>query len=172
MNSRTSTTSSSINTTARLLAIPLAGTGSINQGSVSLTGASTTFVNQVRGGDWITINGEQLQVGTVTSNTVLTFRTPLVQANLTGQAMTLFPAEGFRSGIEFPVYIKSRSTNTDVIFVGVSSNPSRDGTDLSPTSKMFSLAIGECSPVIFARDLRNYYTQSVTASQRFDVIID
>ncbi len=84
--------------------VKIKGTVTVYTTNTTVTGSSTEFVTNVRVGDYITIVGSKYQVGTITSNTVLTL-TSTPSANNSGNVA--FIQQG-------PKYIKNVSSNENV----------------------------------------------------------
>jgi hypothetical protein len=167
------TTSATPNTNARLLIITITGTITATQNSATVTGSGTTFLDQLNVGDRITIASVEYIIKSIESNTSLTLTAAYAGTTASGLSITSVPEVNYQSGgTSFIAIIKADNTNTADMRFGRSMNPAGDGTDLSDTARTWQLGPGEVSPAFSARNLKNYFSRSAVASQKFCVMIN
>jgi hypothetical protein len=164
------TTSATPNINTQICRLPVTGTITATQNSTTITGAGTFFTNQLNGGDIIRIAGVDYRVLRVESNTSLTLVDQYVATGASGLTITRFESMAIGGGSQRFVQILSRETNTGTLFVGVSRNPTKDGTDISDIARSQAIGVGQ-SIYILASDLRDVYIQSPVASQAYSINI-
>jgi 5-deoxy-D-glucuronate isomerase len=164
------TTSGTPSQNTKLCSLPVTGTITATQNSQAIVGVGTTFFNQVNPGDVINIAGVEYSVLAVIDNLNLTIAKSYVATTASGLTITKTESQAVGAGAKRYVQILSRDTNTGVLYIGESKNPSKDGTDITATVRSQAIGIGQ-SIFIFASDLRNFYIQSPVASQAYSINI-
>ncbi|GAB4146888.1 MAG: hypothetical protein OHK0017_07920 [Patescibacteria group bacterium] len=159
-------TSSTPNTNTRLFSI--VGTVSI-AGSATVTGSGTSFLNELKVGDRITIGSETRRITAISNNTSLTVNEAFA-ATATGQVASYIPSE-FDGGARV-VSIKASNINTGSVFIGMSQNTAKDGADVTSTTRVWRLAPGEVMPPFTCADPSILYDQSDVATQRYNIIVN
>ena len=164
------TTSSSSNTNTRAISKTSAGTVAVTEDSNVVTGTTTAFLNEVNKNDEIVINGETHIVKSVDTNTVLRTES-MFAATVSGQTMTLRRIGLCNKGLNL-VTILSHPTNTQNIFVGLTTNAARDGADVTATAKSMPIEPGKASMIMSLADVRHIFVRSAGTSQAFSVIVN
>jgi len=162
------TTSSSTNTNTLLFATA-SSADLVTNGTRTVTSATGAFLTQLKIGDRVKIGtNAYTTVTAIASNTSMTVLD--IQPTATGQAIVLKPREF--DGTNKVVFIRSISTNTGTIHIGESENAAKDGTDITTTSRSFSLLAQEVSVPLTVNSPENVYVRSDVASQRYQVIVN
>ena len=164
------TTSTSTATSTKLIVITRSGTIAINQNTIAVNGTSTAFRSEFEVGDTIIISGVSYTVATIISDTMLTINTPYVATNASGVTPLSIPYR-LLSKLDRYISVTSHETNTGIIYIGRSLNPTKDGTDVTSTNRSTPLSIGQT--LFFSRsDLDNFYVRpSVASAQRFSITV-
>ncbi len=163
------TTSTTINTSTRLIDLVSTGTVSVSSGSATVTGSSTAFLSEVQPGDQLLIAGTLREVATVTNNTTLTLTTGYAGSTASGLSFWRRPKQ-INTKTKGLWRVTSHDTNTATIFIGETLNATLDGTDVTSTGRSEPLFIG--SSLYFTDyDKVNYFIRSGTASQRLTITL-
>lgn len=163
------TTSSTINTSTRLIDLIATGTVAVSSGSATVTGTTTAFLSEVQVGDQLLIAGTLRQVATVVSDTSLTLTVGYAGTTASGLSFTVRPKQ-LDDKTKGLIRITSHESNTGVVYVGESLNASADGTDITSTNRSEPINVGQ-NLYYSKHEKSNLYIRSGVASQKISITI-
>ena len=161
------TTPVSAGTKTVLVRRSLAGTVAYATDGLVVTGTGTNWsTSNLRVGDYINIGAVTRVISAINSTTSLTVKTPFT-STVTGQAYTIDHINSRDNSKAMPILIQHEGAS-GTIKIGVSENATKDGTDVTDSSRSKTLNVGY-EVYLETQDLRHVYIWSNEASTPYSI---